>query len=640
MTQTTDHRNALPTGHQLQEYTLQSLLGDGGFGITYLAQDTQLNSQVAIKEYLPNDLAVRESDYTVQAKSQQYIKDYDWGLKRFLQEARILAQFKHPNIVRVLRHFNTHNTGYIVMEYEHGKSLTAFLKKRETIVQTELMEILLPLLDALETVHNAGYLHRDIKPDNIYLRDKDNTPVLLDFGAARFVVGRRSHSLTSIMTAGYAPFEQYAIESNHGVWSDIYSLGAVLYRLISDHTPVDAIQRVDALRRHQADPLEPAIEIGHRQYSRHLLQAIDWALRINEEERPKNIHVWRAKLMKQERSYSGSKKYFQHLAENLKIILSHVFQKKWIHSSNFRIKSKKYNILILSILIAIGGYELVNHLKEHNQPKPKNEEIHRKSLSPPKEMIPWSIPKSEQKVKSIEHPLIQMAKQEALEIGRKIWKNETSGQLSELILWNRREKAASLGIGHFIWYPENKKTGIFPQFLNFIQKQGITIPLWLQNSSHSPWYTHQTFLDNQESYQMRSLRRLMKNTITQQVQFMMQHLELTLPYMLDTLPTEKQRLQVYEQFYRLTQTSRGIYAMIDYVNFKGKGIYPNERYQEQGWGLLQVLEKMSGYSDEHAAEEFAKMAAFILERRVQNAPQEFDEARWLQGWQKRVSSYK
>ena len=175
------------------------------------------------------------------------------------------------------------------------------------------MEILLPLLDALETVHNAGYLHRDIKPDNIYLRDKDNTPVLLDFGAARFVVGRRSHSLTSIMTAGYAPFEQYAIESNHGVWSDIYSLGAVLYRLISDHTPVDAIQRVDALRRHQADPLEPAIEIGHRQYSRHLLQAIDWALRINEEERPKNIHVWRAKLMKQERSYSGSKKYFQHL---------------------------------------------------------------------------------------------------------------------------------------------------------------------------------------------------------------------------------------------------------------------------------------------------------------------------------------
>jgi serine/threonine protein kinase len=289
MSKPTNHRNALPIGHQLQEYRLESLLGHGGFGITYLAHDTELDAAVAIKEYLPNELGVREADLSVQPKSPQDADDFAWGLERFIQEARTLARFNHPNIVRVRRFFRAHNTAYIVMDYEQGRSLAAVLKEGETAEEAELMSLLPPLLDGLKTVHDAGYLHRDIKPGNIYLRDKDNSPVLIDFGAARYDVGSRSRSVTTIVSPGYSPFEQYQTKSNQGPWTDIYALGAVLYRTIGGKTPVESTERIDAIIYNKPDPLKPAVELGQHRYSKRLLEGIDYALQARETERPQNV---------------------------------------------------------------------------------------------------------------------------------------------------------------------------------------------------------------------------------------------------------------------------------------------------------------------------------------------------------------
>lgn len=612
MNPNTVYHNALPIGYHLHEYIIQSVLGDGGFGITYLAKDTQLNALVAIKEYLPNEFAVRENDYTVQAKSPQDLEYFTWGLKRFYEEASILAKFKHNNIVRVLRIFKALQTAYIVMEYEQGQSLAKVFKRNQTATEAQLMKILLPLLNALETVHQAGYLHRDIKPDNIYLRKKDNSPVLLDFGAARYVVSSHTKHLTSMITTGYAPFEQYTNESNHGTWSDIYSLGAVLYRLINGKTPIDALQRVDAIRRRKADPLKPAVAIGRNRYSKSFLQTIDWALKLNEKERPQNVNVWRAKLLKSQASYLEKFK--------LVFIFQSIFNKRWFNKRKLRSfrrffsqNAKWYAMLVILIL---GVYIFVNS-GEQNQETTINKQQ-------------WEL---------LQDAYYQITKQEAAKIGLQIWNNESAGKLSELIFWN--EESLLLGIGHFVWSPKSKNdklTNNFSDFIAFLKKQGVTIPLWLFNTSSSPWLTKQAFNKNKKTYKMRSLRTLMTNTIPQQVYFMLERLKLSLPKMLDTVPTDKQRQLIYTQFKRLVQTPKGLYAMIDYANFQGTGIEPSKRYQGQGWGLLQVLEQMS--SKGKATEEFANAAEFILKKRIDNVPLSVNDTRWYSGWQNRINTYR
>ena len=303
-------RNSLRSNHQLHWYRIEKVLGQGGFGITYLAYDPNLQQPVAIKEYLPMELAVRDGDNSVYPATVANDARYRGGLDRFIAEARTLAKFKHPAIVRVLSVFEDNNTAYMVMEYEHGESLQHVLNGRGTLDEHELIPVIAPILDGLELIHDHGFIHRDIKPSNIYIRE-NGTPVLIDFGSARQAVGGETKSLTSIVSPGYAPFEQYYSKTDRqGPWTDIYALAATMYRAISGRPPMNAIDRSEAILSAERDTFETASELGRGRYSARFLNALDHALNFNEKQRPQSIAAWRGELGLQTQQSHG----LQHLA--------------------------------------------------------------------------------------------------------------------------------------------------------------------------------------------------------------------------------------------------------------------------------------------------------------------------------------
>jgi serine/threonine protein kinase/HAMP domain-containing protein len=280
----------LPAGFRLFEYRIDSVLGQGGFGIAYAATDVNLAAKVVIKEYLPEEFAYRALDNTVQARDDTDQEFYQSGLDSFLVEARTLATFRHPNIVRVARFFEANKTAYMVLEYERGQSLKSFRKKRDTIPEAMIVSLLAPLLEGLQVVHNSGYLHRDIKPDNIYVRDEDGSLVLLDFGAARQTAVEKSE-IGMVVTPGYGPIEQYAGGGRQGPWTDIYSLGATLFWVVSGRKPLDAPSRLG-----DTDPLPSAESLGKDRYSAEFLRAIDWALMMHPDDRPQDVAHFRSAL--------------------------------------------------------------------------------------------------------------------------------------------------------------------------------------------------------------------------------------------------------------------------------------------------------------------------------------------------------
>jgi serine/threonine protein kinase len=289
-----EYQHTLPAGTELiGTYRIVRLLGSGGFANTYLAEDRTLHREVAIKEYFPNDFAVRSGRTGVQVKTAAHAKNFQWGLDRFEREARTLAKFRHPNIVRIFQIFDANDTAYIVLEFVEGADLEAWLRglgRRPT--QEELDRLTGPLLEALALVHAESILHRDVKPQNIYIRKSTGAPVLLDFGAARYATGDLTGTTAAIVSRGYSPHEAYARESKlQGPWSDIYGLAATLYRALHGEAPPESAERV------LQDTLVPVARLPLKGYRKDFLKAIDWGLALRPQERPQTVAEWRARLV-------------------------------------------------------------------------------------------------------------------------------------------------------------------------------------------------------------------------------------------------------------------------------------------------------------------------------------------------------
>ena len=279
-------RGTLPAGTRLRNYELISVLGHGGFGITYYARDRTLGREVAVKEYLPTSLALRENGTMVVPRSTQLAEDFIWGRERFLAEARILATLEGvPSIVRVYDFLEANGTAYMVMALARGETLEQRLKRDKQLPSAIIERLLDRLLGGLEEVHKAGFLHRDVKPANIILDAKDN-PTLIDFGASRAAMADRTSALTAIFTPRYAAAEQLTSD-RQGPWTDIYGVSATLYHAITGHAPPSSLER--ALN----DSYEPLAKLQPAGFSAATLQRIDAGLALRAKDRPQSIALWR-----------------------------------------------------------------------------------------------------------------------------------------------------------------------------------------------------------------------------------------------------------------------------------------------------------------------------------------------------------
>lgn len=277
---------ALPVGARVEDYEIRKVLGAGGFGITYLAYDHRLHGEVALKEYMPADFATRRSDGRVTARTRSDVADFNWGLERVLDEARILRRLDHPNVVRVIRHFDALDTGFIVMEFVSGRTLEAAVLADGPWDEARLRPVLDGLMSACAKVHEVELLHRDIKPANIMLRP-DGRPVLIDFGAARQAITSKSRTVTAMVSPGYGPVEQYSTKAKLGPYTDIYGLAAAAYFALTGEDPVSAVERT------RNDPLTPLTRAAKARGEQKFLAAIDAGLKVDAVDRPPDIDSWR-----------------------------------------------------------------------------------------------------------------------------------------------------------------------------------------------------------------------------------------------------------------------------------------------------------------------------------------------------------
>ncbi len=286
----------LPTGYQLDEYRIERQLSLGGFSIVYLAFDKE-DTPVAIKEYLPNSLALRSTGDALPSIAEENVATFRYGMKCFFEEGRALAKISHPNVVRVLNFFRANETVYMVMHYERGRTLQEHIQKhkgeiRESFIRT----IFARLLNGLREVHTHKLLHLDIKPSNIYLRN-DGQPVLIDFGAARQTLSTDTPLLKPMYTPGFAAPEQYNSIRREllGPWTDIYSIGASMYACMAAAAPQAADQRIER------DQLVPAVRRWPDKYSRQLLETVDWCMHLNYLERPQSVFALQKALADKDR---------------------------------------------------------------------------------------------------------------------------------------------------------------------------------------------------------------------------------------------------------------------------------------------------------------------------------------------------
>lgn len=282
--------NALPVGYRFNEFEIKEVIGGGGFGIVYRAWDHQLERTIAIKEFMPASLAVRNDDLTLVLRSERFSKTFHAGLNSFIQEARLLARFNHPNLLHVLRFWVQNDTAYMGTAFYTGTTLSQLHQQRpEMISEAWIRTALPPLFGAINTIHHEGYLHRDISLDNIQIQE-NGVPVLLDFGSARKAIGNLSDETETMLKPGFAPIEQYSDdnESEQGTWTDIYALGAVLHTLIvGSPPPVSVVRSIE-------DNYQPLMQRQPFGYSLALLNAIDRALALQPEDRPQTVDEFAA----------------------------------------------------------------------------------------------------------------------------------------------------------------------------------------------------------------------------------------------------------------------------------------------------------------------------------------------------------
>ena len=282
---------SLPIGYFLHDYIITKVLSTGGFSFVYLAQDLNKNI-VAIKEYMPTGLALREKGATVIIGNEDDTATFKHGLKCFFEEGLALARIDHKNIVRVLNFFRENNTVYMVMQYERGKSLQDYILSQPLPVTEKFVRrVFSELLNGLREVHTQKLLHLDIKPANIYIR-LDGSPVLLDFGSARQALTQTQSKLSPSYTPGFAPPEQYFERKHLGPWSDIYSVGASMYSCLARSAPMAANVRV------KQDFLAPAVKVGQDIYTQELLAIIDNCLALDYLHRPQSVFSLQKTLMK------------------------------------------------------------------------------------------------------------------------------------------------------------------------------------------------------------------------------------------------------------------------------------------------------------------------------------------------------
>lgn len=282
--------NALPVGYRFNEFEIKEVIGGGGFGIVYRAWDHQLERTIAIKEFMPASLALRGDDMTLVLRSERFSKAFSAGLNSFIQEARLLARFNHPNLLHVLRFWVQNDTAYMGTLFYSGTTLSRLREEKPDHINEAWIRRILPMLfGAIKTIHDEGYLHRDISLDNIQIQE-NGLPVLLDFGSARRTIGNLSDETETMLRPGFAPIEQYTDdnESEQGPWTDIYALGAVLRTLIvGSPPPVSVVRSIQ-------DTCKPLVELQPQGYSLPLLQAIDRALALRMEDRPQSIDEFAA----------------------------------------------------------------------------------------------------------------------------------------------------------------------------------------------------------------------------------------------------------------------------------------------------------------------------------------------------------
>ncbi|MBY4950848.1 serine/threonine-protein kinase [Pantoea sp. DY-17] len=280
--------NALTAGYRFNEFEIKEVIGGGGFGIVYRAWDHQLERTIAIKEYMPVSLAVRAADMSLELRGERFHKLFTAGRNSFIQEARLLARFNHPGLLHVLRFWEENGTAYMGTLYYSGMTLKEWqITSPDSIDENWIRRLLPPLFGAIDTIHAAGYLHRDISLDNIQIQE-NQLPVLLDFGSARKEIGNLSDETEIMLKPGFAPIEQYSEEGEieQGPWTDIYALGAVLHNLITGHAPPVSVVRCIE------DNYQPLVERKPEGYSLPLLHAIDCALAMKPADRPQSIDAF------------------------------------------------------------------------------------------------------------------------------------------------------------------------------------------------------------------------------------------------------------------------------------------------------------------------------------------------------------